>query len=72
MDLYREQFRVWAVSDHQVSIDDVLRVLEHDEYLEPWREDEYRFVSGLLEDWWRARHGQHFVPVARRAGSRGV
>ena len=26
----------------------------------------YRFVSGLLEDWWRARHGRRFVPIARR------
>ena len=34
---------------------DVLHVLEHDGYLA--REgDGYRFVSGLLEDWWRARH----------------
>ena len=72
MDLYRERFRVWAVSDHPVPIDDVLRVLEHDGYLEPWGDDEYRFVSGLLEDWWRARHGRHFVPVARRASAKGV
>lgn len=72
MDLYREQFRAWAVSDHPVPIDDVLRVLEHDGYLEPWGDDEYRFVSGLLEDWWRARHGRHFVPVARRSGSQGA
>ena len=72
MDLYREQFRVWAVSDHPVPIDDVLRVLEHDGYLEPWGDDEYRFVSGLLEDWWRARHGRQFVPVARRSGSQGA
>ena len=52
-------------------IDDVLRVLEHDGYLEPWGDDEYRFFSSLLEDWWRARHGRHFVPVAQRSGSRG-
>ena len=69
MDLYREQLRVWAVSDHPVPIDDVLRVLEHDGYLEPWGDDEYRFVSGLLQDWWLARHGRHFVPVARRSDS---
>ena len=72
MDRYSEHFRAWAVTDQPVSIDDVLRVLEHDGYLEPWGNDEYRFVSGLLEDWWRARHGRHFVPVARRAGSQGV
>ena len=70
--LYREHFRAWAVPDHPVPIDDVLRVLEHDGYLEPWGDGEYRFVSGLLEDWWLARHGRHFVPVARRSGSQGA
>ena len=71
IDRYGEHFRVWAVADHSVPIDDVLRVLEHDGYLEP-RGDDYRFVSGLLEDWWCARHGRHFVPVARRSGSQGA
>ena len=50
-----------------VPIGDVLRILEHDGYVERLG-DGYRFVSGLLEDWWRARHGRHFVPVAQRAG----
>lgn len=50
-----------------VSISDVLRVLEHDGYLVS-RGDDYRYVSGLLEDWWRARHERHFVPIARRPG----
>ena len=71
IDRYSERFRAWTVADHPVPIDDVLRVLEHDGYLEP-RGDDYRFVSGLLEDWWRARHGRHFVPVARRSGSLGA
>ena len=71
IDRYGEHFRVWAVADHSVPIDDVLRVLEHDGYLEP-RGDDYRFVSGLLEDWWCARHGRHFVPIARRSGSQGA
>ena len=71
IDRYSEHFRVWAVADHPVPIDDVLRVLEHDGYLEP-RGDEYRFVSGLLEDWWRARHGRSFVAVERRSGSQGA
>ena len=71
MDLYRDQIRVWAVSDHPVPIDDVLRVLEHDGYLKP-RGNDYRFVSGLLEDWWRARHGLNFVTIERRSGSRGT
>ena len=69
IDRYSEHFRVRAMSDHPVPIDDVLRVLEHDGYLEPRGDDEYRFVSGLLEDWWLARHGRHFVPVARRSTS---
>ena len=34
---------------------DVLNVLVHDGYLGKER-DGYRFVSGLLEDWWRARY----------------
>ncbi len=48
-----------------VPLEDVLRVLEHDGYLER-HGDGYRFVSGLLEDWWRGRHGGHFVPLAQR------
>ena len=43
----------------------VLFVLEHDGYLESCGND-HRFVSGLLEDWWRARHGQTFVPIRER------
>ena len=68
---YREHFPAWAMTDHPVPIDDVLRVLEHDGYMEP-RGNDYRFVSGLLEDWWRARHGLHFVPIERRSGSQGA
>lgn len=47
------------------SIEDVLHVLEHDGYLERC-EGGYRFVSGLLEDWWRSRHGRTFVPILDR------
>ena len=71
IDRYGEHFPAWTVADHSVPIDDVLRVLEHDGYLEP-RGNDYRFVSGLLEDWWCARHGRHFVPIARRSGSQGA
>ena len=52
-----------------VPVEDVLRVLEHDGYLER-HGDGYRFVSGLLEDWWRARHGRHFIPIERRRSPR--
>ena len=39
------------------SVEDILRTLEHDGYLER-QNDGYRFVSGLLEDWWRVRYGR--------------
>ena len=60
----------WETAE-AVPIDDILRVLEHDGYLEA-RDDGYRFVSGLLEDWWHARHGQHFIPVEQRATRAGA
>ncbi len=47
------------------AFDHVLHVLQHDGYLEP-NDGGYRFVSGLLEDWWRGRYGQSFVPVFDR------
>ena len=52
-------------AEDEVSIDDVLYSLEHDGYLES-QAGGYRFVSGLLEDWWRARHGQYFTPISKR------
>ena len=51
--------------DTPIAVEDVLHLLEHDGYLERQR-DGYRFVSGLLEDWWRARHGRFFVSIAQR------
>ena len=44
-------------------IEDVLHVLEHDGYLAS-QGDGYRFVSGLLEDWWRVRYGRFGAPSA--------
>ena len=70
IDRFRECFRARAAAE-PVEIGDVLRVLEHDGYLER-QADGYRFVSGLLEDWWRARHGRHFVPVEQRAARPGA
>ena len=46
-------------------IGDVLYLLEHDGYLKRRAED-YVFLSKLLEDWWRARHGQNFTPIVDR------
>ena len=48
-----------------IRVTDVLHVLEHDGYLTR-HEDGYRFVSGLVEDWWRARRSHGFVPFDRR------
>jgi hypothetical protein len=50
------------VADAQVEI---LRVLEHDGYLQSG-DDGYRFVSHLLRDWWRKRYGGFHTPVLER------
>ena len=64
VDRYRERFPVEADAD-SAPVESVLNVLEHDGYLA--RQDRgYRFVSGLLEDWWHARYGWHFVPIGQR------
>ena len=66
---YRDYFQNRAAAT--VPIEDVLRVLEHDGYLEE-QKGGYRFVSRLLKDWWRARYGRHFVSVAQRAARSGA
>lgn len=59
------QYRERESPDGKVPVEDVPYVLEHDGYLA--RQDHgYRFVSGLLEDWWRARHGHYFTPISER------
>ncbi len=63
-----DQYAVYfsgSVESEPDPVTNVLYVLEHDGYLAR-QGDDYRFVSGLLEDWWHARHGRHFVPIARR------
>ena len=63
---YRHYLAATAHPDNPpVVIENVLYLLEHDGYLgrEPGG---YRFTLGLLEDWWRARHGQHFTPIKHR------
>ena len=65
--LYREYFetRNAEAKGNVIPVEEVLRQLEHDGYLER-RDGGFRFVSGLLEDWWHARHGRYFVPIAQR------
>ena len=58
VDRYRAHFAA-GIEDGVPSVEDVLHVLEHDGYLE-WQDSGYRFVSGLLEDWWRDRYGGNF------------
>ena len=64
VDRYRHRFSTRDTLDGKgaLAVDHVLHVLQHDGYLEP-RGGGYRFVSGLVEDWWRGRYGQGFVPV---------
>ena len=55
---YRAHFAA-RIEEGGPSFENVLHVLQHDGYLE--RVDGgYRFVSGLLEDWWRSRYGGNF------------
>ena len=64
IDRYDEYFR--SLDEYlRVSVTDVLLVLEHDGYLERAPKG-YRFVSGLIEDWWRGRFGAHFTPTSDR------
>ena len=59
---YRERHPATAGTD---PVPGVLDVLEQDGYLEQ-RGDGYRFVSGLLQDWWHAQRGRFFVPIGGR------
>ena len=63
-----DQYEAYRSVTSQASgpqIRDVLHVLEHDGYLTR-RNHAYHFVSGLVEDWWRARHPRVFVPFGER------
>ncbi len=69
VDRYRSWFSTRDAQDGDgaLAVDHVLHVLQHDGYLEP-KDGGYRFVSGLLKDWWLGRYGQNFVPVLDRQG----
>ncbi len=53
----------------QALIRDMLRMLEHDGYLSK-STGRYRFVSRLIEDWWREQNGRHFISIAARLSRR--
>ena len=67
VDRYRSWFSARDTDhvDGAPTVDHVLHVLQHDGYLEPV-DGGYRFVSKLVEDWWRGRYGRRFVPVFAR------
>lgn len=46
---------------------ELIFVLEHDGYLNQ-TDDGYFFVSALLRDWWKRRHGSFFTPALERGG----
>ena len=62
IELYRSEAADTGEGD---SVVNVLYVLQHDGYLEE-SEGGYAFVSGLLEDWWRARYGQTFTSITQQ------
>ena len=67
--IVRHRDRQAAAAD-PVPIDDILHVLEHDGYFEK-HEGGYRFISGLLEDWWRTRYGRSRTSASAGAGLAG-
>ena len=60
-----ETYRSVLSDESAGRVREVLHVLEHDGYLTR-RDDHYHFVSGLVEDWWRARNARGFIPFAKR------
>ena len=69
IDRHRESLAAEAGAD-PLPVEDVLHVLEHDGYLER-QGDGYRFVSGLLEDWWRVRYGRFGASSASASSGAG-
>ena len=66
VELYRRSVEeTGQADDPRIMIENVLHLLEHDGYLER-QGGGYRFVSGLLENWWHARHSRHFVSIGDR------
>ncbi len=68
IDRYRNWFAAREAQDGEgaSTFDHVLHVLQHDVYLKSDEHGGYRFESGLVEDWWRGRYGQSFVPAFDR------
>ena len=69
IDRHRGSLAAEAGAD-PLPVEDVLHVLEHDGYLAR-QGDGYRFVSGLLEDWWRVRYGRSGASSASASSGAG-
>ena len=69
IDRHRESLAAEAGAD-PLPVEDVLHVLEHDGYMAR-QGDGYRFVSGLLEDWWRVRYGRSGASSASASSGTG-
>ncbi len=64
-DIVRQYEMYFPVQDGVSSVEYVLHVLLQDGYLERWEDGVSRFVSNLLEDWWRSRYGHNYVSVVK-------
>ncbi len=51
------------------ALQQIFGIFEHDGYLQKMG-TEFRFVSRLLRDWWKARFEFSYVPVSQRSGQR--
>lgn len=47
---------------------EIIGILEHDGYIVRDNQGAYRFLSRLVNDWWRARFGFGFIPASKRRG----
>ena len=51
---------------HDEVLRELFNLLEHDGYLERRADGGRAFCSRLLRDWWRARHGEFYLPADQR------
>ena len=65
LERYHARFAAPPDSGPAGGVSNVMETLRHDGYLAR-TSGGHRFVSGWLEDWWRARHGAGFVPACER------
>ncbi len=65
LDAARQIVERQGLEHPEKALGDVLRVLEHDGYLEMADDEgDWIFVSPLIRDWWKRRFGAGYVPLA--------